>query len=528
MKAAHTFFGRFRTKVMLAFISAMAVVCIASGLFLYHYVSDFALGQLRNNLMEIARLASTRVDPEVLLSIPLNPKGAESPAYKKIEQNLHIIQQALPSVKYIYILKKDPLKPDTLRFIVDVDIEEQESVEPAYPGDEYDASFFPDLMKGFHAPSADRFITQDKWGAFLSGYAPIRDKTGATIAVLGVDMTAEDVYKIQADIKRYLKLNLVFGITLSLLLAFFVSGGISRKVKALKEGFQRIAAGDLEHSVPAKGNDELTDLAYFFNKMSVDLKDYIAKLQTTTADKERLLSELNIARDIQRSFLPAHPPVIAGMDIAAMTNPARVVGGDFYDFIPIGEGRYGIVIADVSGKGVPAALFVALSRALIRSNKSLFDSPDMIVKHANSGMIELSRSSMFETLFYGVLDAKKMTFNYANAGHNPPFILSVPQAESVLLKAQTFPIGINLKMEINAKMQALKVGDVIILYTDGVTEAMDKEGEEYGTERLIRVVQSSISMPSEGIVEKINQDIELFASGAEQHDDITIIVLKAL
>jgi serine phosphatase RsbU (regulator of sigma subunit) len=526
MRALHNFFGRFRIKVMLAFVSAMLVVCMLLGLLIYHYASDFALDRLRQNLVELAEISSIRVDPEMLLSIPLNPKGTESPAYKKIEHDLYLIQKTVPSIRYIYIFKKDDSRQDTLKFVVDVDTEGQEE-QPAWPGDAYDASHFPELMQGFEAPSADREITKDKWGAFLSGYAPIRNKKGESIAVLGVDMMAEDVYKIQSDIKRYLAVSLAFGVMLSVLLSVLVSGGISKKVDELKKGFQRVASGELDYNVKIKGNDELSDLACFFNKMSVDLKSYIGELQKTTSEKERLLSELNIAKNIQQSFLPETMPVMPGIEIAAMTTPARVVGGDFYDFIPITANKWGIIIADVSGKGVPAALFVALSRAIIRSNTSLFDTPDMLVKHANLAMLELSRSNMFETLFYGVLDAENMILSYANAGHNPPFIWSNPEKEPVLLSAQTFPIGINPDMQVKTRVQEIKKGDVITLYTDGVTESMNALCQEYGTERLTQILHENINMSSNNIINKIQQDIELFVAGADQHDDITMVVIKA-
>jgi serine phosphatase RsbU (regulator of sigma subunit) len=528
MNIIYILFGKFRTRITLAFMSAMIAVCAASGIFLYHYISDFVFQGLRDNLIELAEIASVRIDPEMLSSIPLNPKGADSIPYKRIEEDLRRMHKAAPSIKYIYIFKKDDVSSSILRFVVDVDTQEKDEQSSAQPGDEYDASRYPELIEGFDRPSADRAITQDKWGAFLSGYAPIRDRKGEPIAVLGVDMDAEDVYKIQSDIKRFMALGLVFGISLSFFLAIFASGGISKKVKALERGFQRVSAGDLDYNVKVEGDDELTGLAVFFNKMSIDLKQYIEELKKTTSEKERMLSELNIAKKIQQSFLPDSAPVMPGVDIAAMTAPARVVGGDFYDFIPIDKNKWGIVIADVSGKGVPAALFVALSRAIIRSNASLFGLPDMMIKNANSKIIELSSSNMFETLFYAVLDADKMTFSYANAGHNPPFIWSTSNGEIALFKAQTFPIGIKQDMQINTKVQSFRKGDTIMFYTDGVTEAMNEKREEYGTERLTRILQQNTSRSSSGIVDRIKEDIKLFTGSAEQHDDMTMVVVKAV
>ena len=528
MNIIYILFGKFRTKLLLAFICAMLILCMALGLLLYHYVYDFAFQGLRKNLIELAAIASARVDPAMLSLIPLDPEGVESPAYKKIEQELGLMQKAAPSLKYIYIFKQEPTRPGMLRFIVDLDTDEQAEGAPAHPGDEYDSLNFPELLRGFNVPSADKEVTRDQWGAFLSGYAPIRDKNGNSIAVLGIDMKAEDVYRIQADIKRYIILSIAFGLLISLTFAIFISGGVSKKVVGLQRGFQRVAYGELDYKIEVKGNDELSDLAVFFNQMSSDLKKYIVDLKRTTSEQERMLSELHIAEKIQQSFLPESAPVILGIDIAAMTNPARVVGGDFYDFIPISENKWGIVIADVSGKGVPAALFVALSRAIIRSNASLFGMPDMMIKNANSRIIELSKSNMFETLFYAVLDANNMTFNYANAGHNPPFIWSTSDGEMTLFKAQTFPIGIKQDMQIDTKTQSIRKGDTIMFYTDGVTEAMNERHEEYGTERLTKILRQNIARPSSGIIERIKEDIKLFVGNAEQHDDMTMVVVKSV
>jgi sigma-B regulation protein RsbU (phosphoserine phosphatase) len=221
-------------------------------------------------------------------------------------------------------------------------------------------------------------------------------------------------------------------------------------------------------------------------------------------------------------------PEIPGADISAMTIPAMTVGGDFYDFIPIDDNRVGIVIADVSGKGVPAALFVALSRAIIRSNASLFDSPHMMIEHANLRMIELSRSTMFETLFYAVLDTRRMTFSYANAGHNPPIVLTAPLLEASLLKAQAMPIGIRPGIVIGTETRSVCRQDMIVLYTDGVTETRNLKDEEYGTIRLMKILRDNASMASSEIIDKIKEDLKTFSQGKQQHDDMTLIVIKIL
>jgi sigma-B regulation protein RsbU (phosphoserine phosphatase) len=198
------------------------------------------------------------------------------------------------------------------------------------------------------------------------------------------------------------------------------------------------------------------------------------------------------------------------------------VGGDFYDFIPIAKDRWGLVIADVSGKGVPAALFMALSRTLIRASTLANSDPAGAIGHANQLICEDSKTCMFVTLFYAILDAKGMTLNYVNAGHNPPLLLKGESSDVTLLKAKGIALGVTDDVELQSVKIDLRPGDVLVLYTDGVTEAINDEEEEFGEERLLRVITENRSLPAQMILENILAAINEFAGSRPQHDDITI------
>jgi len=241
---------------------------------------------------------------------------------------------------------------------------------------------------------------------------------------------------------------------------------------------------------------------------------------------ERSKAELRIASDIQRSFLPEHIPPLAGFDMAAISIPAMEVGGDFYDFIP-GDGSIGMVIADVSGKSIPAALFMALSRTIVRANATHHERGTDVLQDANDMISADSRSGMFVTLFYGVLDQSSCNLVYANAGHPPPILLREGSNEIINLDVTGIALGAISGVEYEERKEALYPGDLVILYTDGVTEAINSNMEQYGLKRLCLIAQRYRHLSAQGIIEKILEDITHFSGEQAQFDDITMIIAKA-
>jgi len=241
---------------------------------------------------------------------------------------------------------------------------------------------------------------------------------------------------------------------------------------------------------------------------------------------ERQAYEMEIAGGIQQSFLPERPPKIKGVELAALNLPAREVGGDFYDFIPISKDKWGLVIADVSGKGVPAALFMALSRTLVRANVAGNARPSEAIRRAGNLIAEDDRSSMFVTLFYSVLDSKKKTLTYVNAGHNPPLMFRRDTGDIVLLEAKGIALGVMPNMELEEKEITLREGDIVVLYTDGVTEAINDKEEQFGQERLISIAEKNRNLPASELVKRIRQEVTEFSQRQPQFDDLTLMILK--
>lgn len=241
---------------------------------------------------------------------------------------------------------------------------------------------------------------------------------------------------------------------------------------------------------------------------------------------ERKKQELKIASEIQRSFLPDSTPQIEGIEISASNLSALEVGGDFYDFIPITKDKWGLLIADVSGKGIPAALFMALSRTMIHASTTGNSTVANSIEQANRLIFADSKTGAFVTLFYGIIDSKQKTFRYVNAGHNPPVMLKETANDTILLKARGIALGAIENITLQEVEIKLTQGDEVILYTDGVTEAINEKKEQFGQERLIKIIEDNRTLSAQGLMKKIQNEVNLFANNQPQFDDVTLMIIK--
>jgi sigma-B regulation protein RsbU (phosphoserine phosphatase) len=251
-------------------------------------------------------------------------------------------------------------------------------------------------------------------------------------------------------------------------------------------------------------------------------------------EMERKNTELAIAAEIQQSFLPDTISQVEGFDVAAKSIMAKEVGGDFFDVIPfevvpIQPGRMGVLIADVSGKGIPAALFMALSRIVVRVNATWYaDDPAHAIHDANNLIAADSKAGMFVTLFYGILDHTSHTFTYVNAGHNPPVVYHPHTNTFTELAATGIAMGVLTDAEYTSKENPLVPGDVVVLYTDGITEAMNAKEEMFGEERLYEVIRHVDEIGAGKIMAKILLAVKAFTGDYPQSDDITLMVIRVV
>jgi sigma-B regulation protein RsbU (phosphoserine phosphatase) len=254
--------------------------------------------------------------------------------------------------------------------------------------------------------------------------------------------------------------------------------------------------------------------------------DY-TKLIGRIAEQEALKRELDIARDVQAGLLPQKRPAIAGFDYDGTCRMAREVGGDYFDFMDLGSGRLGLALGDISGKGVSAALLMASLQAFLRSRaRQMAGEPAQLVTQVNESLVEATDSSKFATFFYGVYDSAARTLSYVNAGHNPPFLLRAGTSVVSRLRPTGMALGFDAGAPYGEGREALAPGDLLLAFTDGLTEALNEAGEEFGDARLAGLLVGHRHLGASDLQRLINAELEAFCGRAPQHDDVTIVVAR--
>jgi sigma-B regulation protein RsbU (phosphoserine phosphatase) len=312
--------------------------------------------------------------------------------------------------------------------------------------------------------------------------------------------------------------------------ALVMGGALARSITyAIHElfvGTERVRQGDFAHRIRVDSQDQLGDLADSFNRMSGSI-EHLLHVQR---EKQRLDDELRIAREIQKSLLPVAPPSIAGLSIADFCEPAREVGGDYYDFFELGPRQIGVLVADVSGKGTSAALYMAELKGLMLGLSHTERSPRRLLVTVNQLLAAHLDNRSFITATYAVFDLDTMTMTCARAGHTPLIVVS---DQSRIVTPDGMVLGLRLpgaserfEAVLEELTQPLTPGDIIVLYTDGVTEAMDGTGELFGEQALAKVLCGTRDLDAAMIRERVVREVKAFVGDAEPHDDMTMVVVK--
>jgi phosphoserine phosphatase RsbU/P len=345
---------------------------------------------------------------------------------------------------------------------------------------------------------------------------------------LGVAMYEEELLGRANDLMQHIVATMVGIILAVLLMVYYLSKRISEPIIMLKNGVKTVSAGDLDHILDIKTGDEIEELARAFNKMTEDLKEYISNLQKTTAEKERIESELQVANKIQSSMLPrSFPPYpdIENLDLYAMMEPAREVGGDFYDFFPLDAHRFCFSVGDVSGKGIPAALFMVITRTILKNQAMQGSSLDDTFYRANNLLCSDNVEDMFVTVFMGILNTQNGEVEYVCAGHNPPLISRQGGEYRFLEVKRNLVLGGMENYPYQVQRLTLQPGDVIFLYTDGVNEAMNDSGKLFGDERMLAALNRSSDDEVRMIIKKVKDNIAAYVGETPASDDLTMLAL---
>jgi serine phosphatase RsbU (regulator of sigma subunit)/anti-sigma regulatory factor (Ser/Thr protein kinase)/transposase len=328
--------------------------------------------------------------------------------------------------------------------------------------------------------------------------------------------------------RRVILVFALLGLFIGLAAVYLLSYYFVKPIQKLTEGVLKIGRGNLEETLPVVGSDEFSEIARAFNEITLKFKS----AQVNMVEQERLQKEMQVAQEIQHALLPARFPQIEGYELAAVYRAAKDVGGDYFDFVWIDEETLGIIVADVSGKGVPGSLVMTMIRTAIRLEARGNQSPSDILARVNDFVAEDVKKGMFITIFFILLDSKQRQISFASAGHNPMILYRQDSEKCYFLNPKGIPLGLTLPDDISFRDSLeidklkLKKDDLLVIYTDGITEAMNNHSELYGNDRLIDFIKTHAQLSPDEFATALDQDLASFTGNAPQNDDITLVVIK--
>ena len=302
---------------------------------------------------------------------------------------------------------------------------------------------------------------------------------------------------------------------------------VVRPIQRLTEGVRAMGDGK-EQRLEEAGFEEIDAIARAFNEVTGKFRD----AQRSLVEQERLQQEVEVAKSIQQSLLPKKLPEMSGFDIGTMYQAAKEVGGDYYDFVQVGQEAWGLAVADVSGKGVPASMVMMMIRTALRLEARGERAASEVLDRVNRFVTADMKKGMFVTMFYVVLDSRERVLSYASAGHNPMVLYRAATQETFFLKPAGFPVGIDLPdaslfaQTIQVERVALEQGDLLIVYTDGITEAMNAQMEQFGTPRLLSAVRRHAHLTPQEFCLQLERELADFTGDTPQSDDITLVAIK--
>lgn len=382
-------------------------------------------------------------------------------------------------------------------------------------------------------PQEISFENDETYGYIASAYSPIFNSQGEPVAVVGADVYVPNMEKEIATSLLMIIFSIVIIIVITVIVFFyFIRKKVIKPIHTLhdvsKNMVDNLEAENTLH-IGIKTGNEIEELADSFERMYSGVRDYISRLASVTAEKERIGAELDVATKIQASMLPCIFPAFPERDefeVYATMDPAKEVGGDFYDFFMVDKDNLAIVVADVSGKGVPAALFMVIGKTLIKDHTTSGKDLGEIFTEVNQILCESNSEELFITAFLGVLNVKTGTFRYVNAGHEIPFIAK----KNGPFKPHKIPAAFVLAGMEGIKYKAgemqMEPGDKLFQYTDGVTEATNKEDQLFGMDRLEKTLAKLSDKTPADILNGVKADIDEFVGDAPQFDDITMLCLE--
>ena len=536
-----------KLKLLPKFIISLGIVglvlTIAVSLFSYATSKSYLEDMYADRVMTNSNAIAAMLDVDAVKTI-LSEGGDQTPEYQEM-YNLFNQLKKDGDITFLSLVVPDE---DSVCFYIDAMVEEMGDdpanqlpygsdilyVDAANPDDPADMEKYITIWERYRDNKGidEPLVTDNDYGYNYTGVSVILDENGNAIAEIQyiLDMSEVRAYLNSFLINMLLISFAIIGITI-IVYIFFVRKMVTKpvgKLTAFTQEITKTSKFENQH-IEIKTGDEIQSLSESFNFMLVELENYIANLSKVTAEKERIGAELDVAKHIQASMLPCIFPAFpdrSEIDIYATMEPAKEVGGDFYDFFMVDDRHLAIVMADVSGKGVPAALFMVIGKTLIKDHTTPDCDLGKVFTQVNKLLCESNSEDLFITAFEGVLDLVTGEFNYVNAGHEMPFICKAGgNFEFHKIRAAFVLAGME-GMKYRAGSMTLEPGDKIFQYTDGVTEATNVNNELYGMDRLGAILNKVKEKTPHEILPAVKQDIDEFVGEAPQFDDITMLCLE--
>ncbi len=507
-------------------IAAKTLIIIAAVLFITDTVL-LSLGYYSvHTTVEKTYIAYARSSAEIAADLLDGAGLQEIQADKKQSGYAHKVLEALcrtNDLEYLYVYVPN-MEEHTITFVLLLCGQDSNpsAVRERTPGTVVEHELNEAELAAWNGLETDSATeTDNQYGHVMSCYSAIYNENGSPAALIGADISMEETFRI--FFRRYrimfaaviLSMVFILSVVAALLKirvlkpAKIISGRMVNFVSDRKNGFEKLDVG---------GEDEFSQMADSFNYMAGEIDRYIQNINKLTEEKQRQEAEIHIAKKIQMGFLPNRTFQNESIKVAAKMSPAKYVGGDFYDYFSLDEDSVCTVIADVSGKGISAALFMARAITVVRQYAQLGYSPSKILLHTNNCLSMNNPEQMFLTAFVGIYNSKTHSFTYANGGHNTPYLCS--DTLKKLEGAKGMTLGIFEDEGYEEETVTLKSGDTVFLYTDGVNEAVSRDKEFFGLDRLEVLLEPN---PGEKCVDIVLDEIKAFTEGAVQSDDITML-----
>ncbi len=525
-------------KLMMGLVNFALIILLLISLFICMYDYSSTMQECSESAFSYARAAAKFVDGDRVQQYVM-PAGKDKNGkavyqvyqtdeyYDNVMAYLSAIQSQVDVMKYYYIFI--PGK-DCFIYVWDADSAAGAShigdTEPMTKDDK-------EIIDSFYQNSFEERLTtyRDKdYGYVASAYYPIYNSAGEVVAAAGVDLSMDGISR-----SIFLRLlTMIVAVIIMTVIAvtvyyYQIKRTLLNPIRNLNTATKKLVENldsNEQLVLDIDTNDELEELAQSFSKMNGDLSEYINRLSAVTAEKERIGAELDIAAQIQESMLPnVFPPFPdrKEFDLYASMDPAKEVGGDFYDFFMVDDDHIALVIADVSGKGVPAALFMAITKTLIKSRTMFGDSPEEVLNIINHQICENNRMQYFVTVWMAVIEISTGKGIAVNAGHEHP-VLRRAGGQYRLVQYRHSPVVAAIDgIRYQAHPFELSPGDSLFVYTDGVVEAKNAGNELFGTGRMLAALNRNPDAPPEESLKTLRKEIDAFVCGAPQFDDITML-----